>query len=173
VTDNSYSCWDTVTQTRLWQITPASRHCHIGFSALSPDGRAILASNLCDGMDLYRLGQSCPVQSFRYSADPINNYPISVAFVDDGRVAFCGSPTGRVALWKTKTGDLQQILDHAGWWIHIQRSFYTHRPSHRPPCSICLRKYLIHYGILSIYSRSVSPRARHIVYRYRKLSCSQ
>ena len=90
---------------------------------MSPDGRMVLASNLRDGMDLYRLGQSHPVQTFRYTADPTNNYPITVAFVDDGKLVLCGSPTGQVALWKTKNGELQQILEHDGWCIQKQKSF--------------------------------------------------
>ncbi|KAI6011752.1 hypothetical protein BKA83DRAFT_4065608 [Pisolithus microcarpus] len=61
-------CWDIETHAKLWQIKPGHTHCHIGFSALSPDQWGLLVSNLSMGADLYHLGQSTLVQ--RYPQHP-------------------------------------------------------------------------------------------------------
>jgi hypothetical protein len=65
-------------------------------------------------MDMYYIGQSVPVQMFRYTPDPEKNFRSSVAFLQRGQYVLCGSPTGSVGIWETSSGQHQQTLEHHG-----------------------------------------------------------
>ncbi|KAH7921123.1 WD40 repeat-like protein, partial [Leucogyrophana mollusca] len=111
-------CWDVRARSQLWLIIPSHRHRHIfqqdssGHAVLSPDRRYILVSNLNNGLDLYPVGKSNILQSYRYHADADKNYPFTVGFLRDGEALMCGSPSGKVAVWNTKTGIHAQTLSH-------------------------------------------------------------
>ncbi|KAH7908131.1 WD40-repeat-containing domain protein [Hygrophoropsis aurantiaca] len=108
------SCWDINTRSALWVINPAHRHQHIGYAAISPNNLYILVSNLTNGLDLYPMGESNVLQSYRYATPADKNYPLTVDFLHDGNTIVCGSPTGKVPIWNTKTGVHMQTLSHDG-----------------------------------------------------------
>ncbi|EGO30173.1 hypothetical protein SERLADRAFT_404466 [Serpula lacrymans var. lacrymans S7.9] len=120
-------CWDVDSHARLWQIEPEHDHGYIarvppvnsGFSALSPNCRTLLLSNLSGAIELYPLGQSKLKQSFKYVSDATRNVPLEVAFTHNGQVVLSGAPRGNVPLWETKTGDLIQTLTHEDDLIQI------------------------------------------------------
>lgn len=67
-----------------------------------------------NGVDLYPFGYSEPCQTYRYTPVQERNFPFTVAFVGRGNGVVCGSPTGKVVVWDTKTGDRLQTLTHGG-----------------------------------------------------------
>lgn len=85
-----------------------------GSSALSPDGRRFLASNLDNGMNLYSLETFTVVRSYQYTVNPETNFPLSVAFIKKGKFVVCGTHTRNVSIWETSTGEVLQTLDHSG-----------------------------------------------------------
>ncbi|KAH7904641.1 WD40-repeat-containing domain protein [Hygrophoropsis aurantiaca] len=105
-------CWDVETCTQLWRIIPIHRHRLIGFASLSPDQRALLVSNLSEGTDMYSLGQSRPIRSFKYAVDSQANFPVEALFLHDGAAVVSGSPTGEVNIWDAVTGEHRQTLTH-------------------------------------------------------------
>ncbi|KAH7918994.1 WD40 repeat-like protein [Leucogyrophana mollusca] len=107
-------CWDVETNTQLWRIIPIHRHRLVGHASLSPDQRTLLVSNLSEGMDLYNLGQSRPIRSFKYTLDSEANFPLEVSFLHEGAAVACGSPTGDVNIWDSATGEHRQTLTHEG-----------------------------------------------------------
>ncbi|KAH7920025.1 WD40 repeat-like protein [Leucogyrophana mollusca] len=116
-------CWDVSTRSQVWVIVPTHRHQHIcenisisssGHAALSPDRRYVLVSNLNNGLDLYPIGKSNVLQAYRYPAHADKNFPFTVDFLQDGDAVVCGSPSGKVAVWNTKTGVHVQTLSHGG-----------------------------------------------------------
>jgi hypothetical protein len=127
-----FSCWEVNTCTQLWRIVPVHSHRHMyvfcivttasvftmcegrGFSALSPDKRMLLISNLSKGMDLYRLARSQPLYTYQYEPDAARNYPLAVSFLQEGRAVICGAPRGDVHIWNTTTEEHQQTLFHNG-----------------------------------------------------------
>jgi hypothetical protein len=70
-------------------------------------------------MDLYPIGQSTPIQKFRYTLDPGKNYKCSITFLHNGQLVLCGSPTGNVGIWDASSGQHQQSLEHHGQWDPI------------------------------------------------------
>ncbi|KAI5987370.1 hypothetical protein EDD15DRAFT_2173652, partial [Pisolithus albus] len=126
------SCWDIETHAKLWQIEPGHTHRHMyvcstlsfrhsvilicgsGFSALSPDQRGLLVSNLSTGADLYRLGQSTLIQRYPQHPHPERNYPLVVSFLHKGNAVICGASKGDVFIRDTWTGEHQQMLEHDG-----------------------------------------------------------
>lgn len=92
-----------------------------GSSALSPDGRSFLASNLDNGMNLYSLETFTVVRSYQYTVNPETNFPLSVAFIKKGQFVVCGTHTRNVSIWETTTGEVFQTLDHSG-----KRNSYHH-----------------------------------------------
>lgn len=125
-------CWDVQTRTKLWQIEPTHDHQFMfvfihsarrmssrwlfcsGFSALSPDQRFLLISNLTGGADLYRLGQSTVTQSYPQVPDEARNFPLAVAFMHNGEAVICGANHGDVSIRQTWSGEHQQTLEHGG-----------------------------------------------------------
>lgn len=67
-----------------------------------------------NGVDLYPFGYSEPCQTYWYTPVQERNFPFTVAFVGRGNGVICGSPTGKVVVWDTKTGDRLQTLTHGG-----------------------------------------------------------
>jgi len=67
-----------------------------------------------NGADLYPFGHSEPSQTYRYVPIKEKNYPVMVSFVCHGSGVVCGSPTGKVVIWDTRTGDRLQTLVHGG-----------------------------------------------------------
>ncbi|KAI6098568.1 WD40-repeat-containing domain protein [Pisolithus sp. B1] len=123
-------CWDIETHAKLWQIEPGHTHRHMyvcftlsfphsvilicgsGFSALSPDQRGLLVSNLSTGADLYCLGQSTLIQRYPQHPHPERNYPLVVSFLHKGNAVICGVSKGDVFIRDTWTGEHQQTLEH-------------------------------------------------------------
>lgn len=104
----------------LWSTLKALEQLIIensGHAMLSPDYRFILLSNLSNGLDLYPLGKSSVLQSYRYTPVPERNFPFTADFVCHGEAVICGSPVGKVSVWKTKTGERVQTLSHDGDYI--------------------------------------------------------
>lgn len=86
-----------------------------GFSALSPDQRFLLLSNLSTGADLYRLGQSTVIQSYPQVPDSARNFPLAVSFLHKGGATICGATRGDVSIRQALSGEHQQTLEHGGW----------------------------------------------------------
>ncbi|KAI6036201.1 hypothetical protein BKA83DRAFT_4485271 [Pisolithus microcarpus] len=112
-------CWDIKTHAKLWQIEPGHAHRHIGFSALSPDQRGLLVSNLSTGADLYRLGQSSLIQTYLQRPPAERNYPLAVSFLHKGNAVICGASYGDVFIRDTWTGEHQQTLEHDGDFVQV------------------------------------------------------
>jgi WD40 repeat protein len=85
-----------------------------GSSSLSPDFRHILVYNLCNGLDLYKLRSKNLEQSYTFTADADVNYPLKVAFTNNGQSVVCGAQDGKVRIWNRITGMQEQILVHEG-----------------------------------------------------------
>ncbi|KAH7904754.1 WD40-repeat-containing domain protein [Hygrophoropsis aurantiaca] len=102
-------CWDIETCTQLWRIIPIHKHRLMppnrGYVSLSPDQRTLFVSNLSEGVDMYNLGQSWPVRSFKYAVDSQANFPVEVSFLHNGAAVVWGSPTGEVNIWDAATGE--------------------------------------------------------------------
>jgi len=120
-------CWDVMTQARLWTMTPSHYSLHVGSSSLSPDFRHILVYNLCDGLDLYKLRSKNMQQSYRFTADADVNYPLKVAFTNNGQSVVCGAQDGQVRVWNRITGMQEQILAHGD---HLIQGICTHQTDH-------------------------------------------
>jgi hypothetical protein len=71
-------------------------------------------SNLQSGVDLYEVGQSTPVQTFRERFDAARNFTLDVAFLADGAYIVSGAHRGCVNIWNSQTGKHWQTLEHDG-----------------------------------------------------------
>ncbi|KAA1479468.1 WD40 repeat-like protein [Dentipellis sp. KUC8613] len=106
-------CWDTKTGDSIWRIVPAHASQLIGYTALSPDRRYILLSNLTDGMDLYEISKPYIIRSFRHGgAGQDNNFPLMPRFLHGGSSVTGGTLDGEVKIWKTTTGECVGTLQH-------------------------------------------------------------
>ncbi|KAA1479134.1 WD40 repeat-like protein [Dentipellis sp. KUC8613] len=106
-------CWDTKTGDILWRIVPSHESQLIGYTALSPNCRYMLLSNLTDGMDLYEVGKSHIARSFKNAGvDQDNNLPLMPRFLHGGSSVACGTSDGQVKVWKTMSGKHVEDLDH-------------------------------------------------------------
>ncbi|KAI6131843.1 WD40-repeat-containing domain protein [Pisolithus thermaeus] len=94
-------------------------HGIVGFSALSPDQRGLLVSNLSTGADLYRLGQSALIQTYPQRPPVERNYPLVVSFLHKGNAVICGASHGDVFIRDTWTGEHQQTLEHDDDFVQV------------------------------------------------------
>lgn len=83
----------------------------------------MIVTNLQDGVDLYPVGQSQITQRYRYTPDPSNNVPVSVAFLHGSQHVTCGSNYGEVCIWDTETGQNCQTLLHAGSSLRVSNIY--------------------------------------------------
>lgn len=79
---------------------------------LSPDGRSILVSNLSSGMNTYSLDTLRVTGTYQYTINARTNFPLSVAYLRQGRFVTCGTHTGVIDIWDTKSGEVFQSLNH-------------------------------------------------------------
>lgn len=85
-----------------------------GWSAVSPDEKHIVVSNLYDGLDFYSISDralSCSVPC------PINqqkNKPVPVLFSNDGDVVIVGGTSGSVRVLDSHSRETLQILPRNG-----------------------------------------------------------
>ncbi|KII90927.1 hypothetical protein PLICRDRAFT_107458, partial [Plicaturopsis crispa FD-325 SS-3] len=127
------NCYDTHSGAVLWTIVPIHQLpipiplflprprlvlSRSGSSAISPDGRRLLVTNLQDGVDMYPSAQSQIVQIYRYNShynhEAESNVPVCVSFVHGGKHVIAGSNYGEAYIWDTETGEIWQILPHSG-----------------------------------------------------------
>lgn len=102
--------------------------CSSGNMAWSSNKRALLVSNLAEGVDVYVLSEQLTF-SRRLVARPVRyNAPIQVDFAQNDELIVSGSDRGEVYLWEWATGNLVQVLRHGGTFFFIQHNEdFTHR----------------------------------------------
>ncbi|KAI0057510.1 WD40 repeat-like protein [Artomyces pyxidatus] len=121
-------CWDVETSACLWRIKAETMFVTFsisipnpiiltsdltsGASALSPDRKSLVISNMQGILNLHRLAQPTPLQSYYVTPSRARNYPLDIAFIHNGSNLVCGSPRGDVFLWDTASGEHQQTLSH-------------------------------------------------------------
>jgi COMPASS component SWD3 len=82
--------------------------------SVSPDGNALVVSNLDTGFDIYHLDNSNLDGSVMH---PGNGRLVPVAFIHNGNAVLGGSPTGRVQLWDPCSKKTLQALHHSGKFL--------------------------------------------------------
>ncbi|KAI0311648.1 hypothetical protein OF83DRAFT_1177371 [Amylostereum chailletii] len=87
---------------------------HSGATAISPDFKTLIVSDIEDTVQRFRLPQPKPIQTYFYQTFPEKNYPVTVSFLNNGQLVASGSPGGDVPLWDTDTGAHYQTLNHDG-----------------------------------------------------------
>ncbi|KAI0323606.1 WD40 repeat-like protein [Cubamyces sp. BRFM 1775] len=129
------SCWDTSTTEQRWHIPMPSAKpnmsvlCSLisslfyltlhssGGAAISPDGRNIAVYNLVDGLDIYGLvAQKRPKAKLtcKLESSMQTRHRLQVAYIHRGRGIVCGTTDGRICIWESATGELNQQLPHDG-----------------------------------------------------------
>ncbi len=86
-----------------------------GFSAISPDDREIVISNLSSGVEVYSLESLTKIRSFTDNMNHVNNdinQALSVAFLGSGAFVVGGSFTGRIRILDKASGAILQALHH-------------------------------------------------------------
>ena len=123
------SCWDTDSMDVQWQITPRTcsmcvtpslirPRCLIpqtsGRSAVSPDEKSIVVSNLFDGLDWYTLSDQKLSHTVPYPINLQHNVPVPVQFTDDGTAIIVGGTCGSGRVLDASTFETIQMLPHDG-----------------------------------------------------------
>ncbi|KAL1944054.1 hypothetical protein VTO73DRAFT_3872 [Trametes versicolor] len=108
-------CWDSDTRESLWNIPMPSATPNIGGAAVSPDHRYIVVYNTVNGLDLYAVGvQKKPMAKMSYKLDkaPRTKHSLQVSFIHKGHGIVCGTTSGKIRVWETRSGEPCQDLDH-------------------------------------------------------------
>ncbi|KAI0654585.1 quinon protein alcohol dehydrogenase-like superfamily [Cubamyces menziesii] len=100
-------CWNVSSKTWQWRIQTGTR---IARSALSPDEKAIAICNLMNGFAQYRVKTGEMLS--QYPVEVVDNVPLPVLFIHEGRSLLCGSDRGEVTIFNAETGSLVQVLQH-------------------------------------------------------------
>ena len=88
-----------------------------GYSAISPNDRHIAVHNFQDGLLMYfidALNRPKQRKPFHFDVSPNAKIALQVAFVHAGDAVVCGTTTGEICIWQTRTGELFQQLSHDG-----------------------------------------------------------
>ncbi|KAJ3752664.1 WD40-repeat-containing domain protein [Lentinula raphanica] len=67
-----------------------------------------------DGFQLFRTSNLCHLRTFEDSATPPVHHPCQVAFVEDGRKVVAGTDQGKVLIFDSEAGHLEQTLMYPG-----------------------------------------------------------
>lgn len=88
--------------------------------AWSSNKRALLVSNLAEGVDVYNLSEQLTFVRRLFTRPVRYNAPIQVDFAQNNELLVSGSDRGEIYLWEWTTGNLFQVLRHGGTFISGQ-----------------------------------------------------
>ncbi|KAJ3964168.1 WD40-repeat-containing domain protein [Lentinula raphanica] len=103
----------------------------IGSTALSPDGTALVATNIRSGLDWFRVSANTKWKKMSSSSevqDSNSNIPLPVCFIDKGKHVVMGTSKGYAAILHTKHGKKLVSLDHGNEKTWITALAYVHPP---------------------------------------------
>ncbi|KAJ3709993.1 hypothetical protein DFJ43DRAFT_1037754 [Lentinula guzmanii] len=81
-------------------------------SAKSPDSKSVVAANLCQGLDWFKImPDKLKKMSSTYQPQQIN-IPLPVLFIDNGQAVIMGSTNGCALILEVKHGEKMQALKH-------------------------------------------------------------
>ncbi|KAJ3720338.1 hypothetical protein C8R42DRAFT_642798 [Lentinula raphanica] len=86
-----------------------------GSTALSPDGTALVATNIRSGLDWFKTSTSTKWRKMSCSlevSESHSNIPLPVCFIDKGKYVIMGTSKGYAAIFHTKHGKKLISLDH-------------------------------------------------------------
>ncbi|KAJ3736848.1 hypothetical protein DFJ43DRAFT_1149963 [Lentinula guzmanii] len=106
----SISCWGPRDS---YGLGDSRRHFgRIATSAKSPDSRSVVAANLCQGLDWFKImPDRLKKMSTTYQPQQIN-IPLPVLFIDHGQAVIMGSTNGCALILEVKHGEKVQALKH-------------------------------------------------------------
>lgn len=96
---------------------PSSLICSSGYSAVSPDEKHLVVSNLFDGLDWYSITEHKLNHSVPCPINLQNNIPVPVLFGDNGRVIIVGGSSGNARILDSMTAESIQTLPHDGTYF--------------------------------------------------------
>jgi COMPASS component SWD3 len=101
----------------FWRILspPVADAGFSGWSAVSPDEKHIVVSNLYDGLDFYSIPDRALSRSVPCFIDQQNNRPIPARFSNDGNTVIVGGTSGSVKVLDASSCETLQVLLHNGW----------------------------------------------------------
>ncbi|KAI1782542.1 WD40-repeat-containing domain protein [Ganoderma leucocontextum] len=108
-------CYSVQNGEQLWAIA-SPEVSRIGSSALSSDGKALIAYSFDRGVHLYSLvsHNDNPIGTYKLEQAPRTKHRVQVAFVQKDRGIVCGTTTGSVCMWYRESREIFQKLHHAG-----------------------------------------------------------
>ena len=100
----------------LWSVFVLSFTgvCFSGWSALSPDEKHIVVSNLYDGLDFYSISDRAVCYSVPCPINQNKNKPVPVLFSNDGKVVMVGGTSGSARILDSGSCETLQTLSHNG-----------------------------------------------------------
>ncbi|KAH9924803.1 WD40-repeat-containing domain protein [Fomitopsis serialis] len=108
-------CWDVHARHPLWRIAPPEAYPSMGHSAINQTSRFIAVHNGSDGVHLYSLGghDQKPRRLYKFAdTQPLPRIAVQVSFIHGDQAIVCGTSSGNVCIWQTKSGELFQSLGH-------------------------------------------------------------
>jgi WD40 repeat protein len=101
----------------LWHIqaSPVTDGGFSGWSAVSPDEKHIVVSNLYDGLDFYSISDRALSHSVPCPINQQKNKPVPVVFSRDGEIVVVGGTSGSVKVLNSRSCETLQTLSHDGW----------------------------------------------------------
>lgn len=85
-----------------------------GYSAISPDEKHLVVSNLFDGLDWYSITEHKLNHSVPCPINLQNNIPVPVLFGENGRLIITGGSSGTARILDSMTAETIQTLSHDG-----------------------------------------------------------
>ncbi|KAI0690612.1 WD40-repeat-containing domain protein [Cerioporus squamosus] len=116
-------CYEIETRRSIWRLLPRNETPNIGSSALSLDGRYIIAHNVQGGVDLYAASarKSRSIMHYNFDEPPRSKHCLQVSFLQRSNGIVCGTTTGNICIWYRSTGELFQKLHHDGMSPFVTR----------------------------------------------------
>ncbi|KAI0740265.1 WD40-repeat-containing domain protein [Earliella scabrosa] len=120
-------CYEIDSRNVMWRILPQNLTPNIGSSALSEDGKYIVAHNIENGVDLYVANgrKNRPATHYTFDKVPNSRHRLQVNFVQRGGGIVCGTTTGSVCIWYKGSTEIFQKLHHDSnarpWFITGER----------------------------------------------------
>jgi len=111
------SGWDVDRQISLWHITPTSFDSPLGSCALSPDKRELIVYCVKKDLRLFSIraavpSQQRPKRTFAFDVAPRSGHSLQIGFLRHGEAVACGTTTGSISVWLTRSGEPFQHLPH-------------------------------------------------------------